>query len=414
MNNQQPVEHFFRHHYGKLVALLCKKVGLNHIDDVEDAVQSALMTALEKWTQKAMPKNPSAWLYKVACNHVIDTLRQKNRRAAILIEKSEESTITSHSHLETLLLKEFEDETLNWLFICCNPAIAIESQLVFALKTLCGFNIKEISLRLFITEANAYKRFTRARNHLKQNPSLINELNASNYTHRLSAVNKILYLIFTEGYLSSHLKKPIRKELCEDAIRLTSLLAHHKTIKDAKIYALLALMHLQIARINARQDDAGNLLLLVDQDRSLWDKHHINTGLFWLAKSAQGNHFSRYHAEASIAVEHCLAPSFEQTRWHKIVESYNLLAQSSPSALHQLNHAIALAEWKGPEAGLALLDDFSPPKWLMESYQWHAVIADLNQRCHHQALWQKHADKALSLAPNLAVKNTLKKRLKIH
>src|SRR5262249_53391209 len=133
----------------------------------------------------------------------------------------------------------------------------------------------------------------------------------------------------------------------------------------------------------ARQDGSGGLLLLEEQDRSLWDQHEIQIGLGWLAKSAQGDVFSRYHAEAGIAAEHCLAPSFEQTRWDRIAESYALLERLAPSLLHTLNRAVAVAEWRGPALGLAVLEGLEPPSWLAGSYLWAAVLADLHRRCGH-------------------------------
>ena len=168
MNNNL-VEHFFRHEYGHLVAVLTQKVGIIHIQDVEDAVQNALVTALESWTNKGTPDKPHAWLYRVASNNIIGTLRQNNRRSDLLIQNLMTTDPIDQGDIESLLSTEFKDGILNWLFICCHPSIAIESQLVFALKTLCGFSIKEISIRLFISEANVYKRYSRARNYLKNN-----------------------------------------------------------------------------------------------------------------------------------------------------------------------------------------------------------------------------------------------------
>ena len=151
----------------------------------------------------------------------------------------------------------------------------------------------------------------------------------------LPAVNKILYLLFTEGYLASHTGNAIRRELCDEAIRLTAILAQHPIGQVPQTFALLALMHLHVARMTSRQDASGGLLLLEEQDRALWDQQRIQVGLEWLAKSAYGDKFSRYHAEAGIAAEHCLAASFEETRWDKIVQCYRLLEETAPSAIHR-------------------------------------------------------------------------------
>ncbi len=170
-------------------------------------------------------------------------------------------------------------------------------------------------------------------------------------------------------------------------------------------------MHLHAARMTARQDGSGGLLLLEEQDRALWDRREILVGLEWLAKSADGDAFSRYHAEAGIAAEHCLAPSFQATRWDKVVESYSLLERSAPSAIHTLNRAVAVAEWQGPTVGLALLESFEPPTWLAKSYLWAAVLADLHRRCGSAQTAMRYRDTALELAPTPAVKALLQRRL---
>jgi RNA polymerase sigma-70 factor (ECF subfamily) len=285
--------------------------------------------------------------------------------------------------------------------------------LVLALKTLCGFDVREIALRLFSSEASVYKRLGRARSRLRNLPLRAEELSLEQYTQRLPAVQRILYLLFTEGYLSSHATLAIRHELCCDAMRYTSLLVEHPLGSTPETFALLALMHLHMARMTARQDASGGLLLLEEQDRSLWDQHGIQRGLSLLARSAQGEHFSRYHAEAGIAAEHCLAPTFQQTRWDKVVECYELLEREAPSALHRLNRAVAAAEWQGPDAGLAVLDGYEPPTWLAGSYLWAAVLSDLHRRSghHHQA--QAHRDVALKLAPSPAVRQLLERRLRL-
>lgn len=220
-----------------------------------------------------------------------------------------------------------------------------------------------------------------------------------------------MYLLFTEGYLSSHAETPIRRELCDEAIRLATILAEHPVGQAPETFALLALMHLHAARTTARQDASGGLLLLQEQNRDLWDRQEIQVGLEWLAKSAQGDDFSRYHAEAGIAAEHCLAPSFQATRWDQVVECYARLEQIAPSAIHKLNRAVAVAEWRGPAEGLAILEGFEPPTWLAGSYLWAAVLADLHRRCGNIDTAERYRDVAFKSAPTPAVKELLQRRL---
>ena len=410
MSTSQLVEHFFRHEYGRLVAMLSQRVGVHKIEAVEDAVQSALMSALESWTVAGLPDNPSAWLFRVAHNNIMGESRQRSSRRRILEQSAMEDIVAPEDAPEIFLAGEVRDDLLRMLFVCCDEAIPVESQLVLALKTLCGFSIREIALRLFISEANVYKRLGRARNRLRALPrpeALVGE----QYAARLPAVHKILYLLFTEGYLSSHAQTAIRRELCNEAIRLAALLVEYPLGQTPETFALLALMHLHVARITARQDGSGGLLLLEEQDRGLWDRQGIQVGLQWLAKSAAGDYFSQYHAEAGIAAEHCLAPSFQETRWHKVVECYSLLEQVAPSAIHKLNRAVAVAQWQGPTAGLAVLEGFEPPTWLAGSYLWAAVQADLHRRCGNAQAAERYRDAALKSAPSQAVKELLQRRL---
>ncbi len=413
MTTPKVVEHFFRHEYGRLVATLSRRVGVHSIKDVEDAVQSALMTALETWTIAGLPDNPPAWLFRVAHNNLLGELRRRTGRRRILEQNVTEDIDALENGPESFLAGEVRDDLLRMLFVCCDEAIPVESQLVLALKTLCGFGIREIALRLFASEANVYKRLGRARSRLRELPFRPGELTGEQYSSRLPAVHRILYLVFTEGYLSSHAETAIRRELCDEAIRLATLLAEHPAGNAPETFALLALMHLHAARMTARLDSSGGLLLLEEQDRELWDQQGVQIGLEWLARSSQGDSFSRYHAEAGIAAEHCLARSFQETRWDRVVECYALLERIAPSAIHKLNRAVAVAEWQGPAEGLAVLEGFEPPTWLAGSYIWAAVQADLHRRCGNVHTANRYREVACKLAPTPAVKELLQRRLQI-
>jgi RNA polymerase sigma factor (sigma-70 family) len=408
------VRHFFRHEYGRLVATLSRRVGVQHIEDIEDAVQSALMTALETWTTADVPDDPSAWLYRVAHNNLFGVLRRRTNTRRLLEQNASEVKGTPDGGLDPFLSGEVQDDLLRMLLVCCDEAIPVESQVVFALKTLCGFGVREIAHRLFASEANVYKRLGRARSRLRELPLRPGaELADEQYVSRLPAVHKILYLVFTEGYLASHAETAIRRELCDEAIRLATTLAEHPAGQTPETFALLALMHLHAARMTARQDGSGGLLLLEEQDRGLWDQQEIRIGLGWLANSALGNHFSRYHAEAGVAAEHCLASSFGETRWDRVVECYSLLDRVAPSAIHKLNLAVAVAEWQGPEAGLAALKDVEPPTWLAGSYMWSGVLADLHRRCGNTETANRYREVACESAPTPAVKQLLQRRLQV-
>jgi RNA polymerase sigma factor (sigma-70 family) len=404
------VEHYFRHEYGRLVAQLAARVGVRHVELVEDAVQSALAAALTAWVANGLPRDPSAWLYRVACNQLIGALRKDAGRIRILAamhdldDGEQRPTVTYYAG-------EVRDDLLRMLFVCCDDAIPRESRIVLALKTLCGFSTAEIALRLFTSEANVHKRLQRARDALRDSTTDLISPPLDELQARLPSVHEVLYLLFNEGYLSVHAESAIRRDLCDEAIRLATILAEHPVGGVPETFALLALMHLHGARLAGRIDGAGGLLLLEEQDRGLWDQQQIRIGVEMLARSASGDHFSRYHAEAGIAAEHCFAPSFHETRWEEIAALYAMLEQISPSPLHTLNRAVAVAEWQGVDAALTLLDGMTPPAWLERSYLWDAVLADLYRRVGRIDALERHRALALSAAPSDAVRELLVRRL---
>jgi RNA polymerase sigma factor (sigma-70 family) len=407
------VEHFFRHDYGRLVAMLARRVGVQHLEIVEDAVQFALMTALTVWTQQALPADPGAWLYKVAYNQLLQNLRQKSGQLKIL-EQAAGDFSAGHAHpVEPFFSDEIRDDMLRMLFVCCDETIPWESQLVLALKTLCGFSTTEIALRLFTSEANVHKRLGRARDRMREAPPAVETPPLEKLRSRLPSVHAVLYLLFNEGYLSAHAEQAIRRELCDEAIRLTTLLAEHPVGAAPETFALLALMHLHIARLGSRVDATGGLLLLEEQDRSQWHGESTRLGLEWLQRSAGGDVFSRFHAEAGVAAEHCLATSFQHTRWNEIADLYVMLEHIAPSPLHTLNRAVAVAEWQGPQAGLAVLEGLAQPAWVSGSYLWDAVLSDLYRRAGHSEIAWQHRERALNSAPTDAVRELLQRRLTV-
>jgi RNA polymerase sigma factor (sigma-70 family) len=400
---------FFRHEYGRLVALLSRRVGLAQIAAIEDAAQFALLRALEVWQTGEVPVDPSAWLYRVAHNHLVDELRQRGRRDGLL-ERDQQRVDTSIQHSSA---SEFDDrrDQLLMLVACCDEVLPLESQLVLALKTLAGFDVREISERLFMTEANVYKRLSRARARLCEVTIDLGRTTRTQIATRAEGVRLALYMLFSEGYLSHAANPAIRRELCDEAKRLTLLLMAHEACETPETFALLALMTLHMSRLSAREDASGGLLLLEEQDRSRWNQGEIREGLAWLARAAEGDAFSRYHAEAGIAAEHCLAPTFAETRWERVVECYLLLESTAPSPLHTLNRAVAVAEWKGAAEGLAVITGLAPPSWLSGSHLWSAVLADLHRRCGNRELSDHYRDAALAAAPSLAVRAALSRRL---
>src|SRR3989475_7145947 len=229
------------------------------------------------------------------------------------------------------------------LFLCCDEAIPKDSRLVLALKTLCGFSTAEIALRLFLSEANVLKCVGRAREHLREVPPEFDSLPLEALQSRLASVHMVLYLLFNEGYLSAQSDQTIRRELCEEAIRLTTLLTEHPVGATPETFALLALMHFHGARLTARLDGMGGLLLLEEQDRSLWDQDQMRLGAEWLQKAASGETFTRFHAEAGIAAEHAFAPPSPQNRWKETANLYPISIRTALSPWNPMNAPTAIA-----------------------------------------------------------------------
>lgn len=368
------------------------------------------MRAVETWPRDGVPQEPGAWLYRVAYRLVVDGLRAEKR---MTLEGDHErgEPAEADSAMDAVTLRtELPDDLLRMLFLCADPEIAMESQLVLALKTLCGFSTEEIALRLFQSPDAVQKRLQRGRARLKargrQHLPPPSELG-----RRLPSTLQMLYLLFSEGYSSARPDSMIRRELCDEAIRLARLLAEHPIgAETAETDALLALMHLHASRFDARFDSAGGLLLLKEQDRSQWDRSLIDVGVLYLGRSARGDSFSKYHVEAAIAAEHALAPSFERTNWEEIAALYAKLDEVAPSPLHRLHRAIAVAEWKGAEEGIRVLRSAEPPPWLVDFYLWDATWSELYRRTGEIERASHHLDRALEAAPTDAEKALLLRR----
>ncbi|HZU84677.1 MAG TPA: sigma-70 family RNA polymerase sigma factor [Polyangiaceae bacterium] len=387
-------QHWFRRELGRLVSILSRRFGVYRMELCEDAAQTALLQAAQSWSS-GLPDDPGAWLYRVAHNHVLDELRREKRAERHLAEVRVDYA-----------QQEVQDDVLRLLFVCADPAIPPESQLVLALKTLCGFSTQEIALRLFQSDDAVHKRLQRARARLRERAE-VERLDPE----RLQRVLHMLYLLFNEGYSSAQPDRLIRRELCDEALRLALMLKEDAAGALPETDALVALMCFHAARFDARVDGMGGLLLLEEQDRGLWDRELVRRGVDHLARSARGEALSRYHVEAGIAAEHCLAASYGETDWEEIVRLYDVLERIAPSPLNVLNRAIALAEWQGPDAGLAALEAIEVPGWLLGYYLWDATLGELHRRRGDRERALAHTRRALAAAPTNPEKALLERRI---
>ncbi len=391
--SDQALGFVLRHEYGRLVARLLREFGPQRLALVEDALSEAMLEATLGWRQRGVPANARAWLHRAARHRLIDELRKSGRSEGL--DDLEEPA--SDAVLEAALANELHDDELRALFACAAPSIPLASQLVFALRTLSGFSTREIAKRLVTSEENVQKRWERAREALRL-VDLEEELAPDALAARAESVLRMVYVLFTEGYFASSGESVLRKELCEEAIRLAMLVAAHPRFTSPSAWGLVALMRLHHARRDARTDAAGDPVLLEDQDRTRYRRDELALA-FEAFQRAGGAAESKYTLEAAIAAEHAFAPSFEETRWAVIARLYERLAQLDPSPLHELHHAIAISYAVGPEAGLAQLERSRPPAWLTASQLWFATSADFHRRLGHRDEAIGLYEKAIALAP---------------
>lgn len=365
------VEHLFRHEAGRMLAALTRVFGLAELDLAEEVVQDAMVQALRKWPFAGIPDNPAAWLMQTARNKALDVLR---RRAVL---RRRDHDLNSVAAVEEPSPDEVNDDQLAMMFACCHPALPGESQVALALKSVSGFGVPEIARAFLTQEATIAQRLVRAKRRLAESEASLAVPPPRELPARLDAVLQVIYLLFNEGYSAHQGEDLVRQELCAEAIRLGCLLASRPDLDRPKLHALLALMYLQASRLPARPDADGNLLLLAEQDRSLWDRQLIAAGLHHLDRSATGNELTEYHLQAGIAACHALAASYEQTDWPRVLDQYDYLITLVSSPIVLLNRAIAVSMVHGPEAGLQALDSIQNDPALRGYYLLPATRADL-------------------------------------
>ena len=352
------VDHLFRHESGKMVAVLTRVFGFANMEQAEDIVQDTIIRALETWKFGKVPDNPQAWLYRTAKNKAIDLIRRQKVKHKIESEiapllKSEYTLVPSMNDM--FRENEIKDSQLRMMFACCHPSITIESQLTLMLKTLCGLSTREIGNAFLTTEDTIQKRLYRTKEKIKEEHISLDYPGADVMQARLDTVLKALYLLFNEGYNSSHPEKLIREDLCEEAIRLTILLTENSKTNQPHTNALLALMCYQASRFGARLDDKGFIVLLKDQERMHWNKFLIDRGNEYLVRSADENAVHDYHIEAAIASAHANAKSYELTDWKIILQLYNSLFSRTQNPMVAINMCIVLGEVEGYEKAVSEL-----------------------------------------------------------
>ena len=374
------VEHFFRHEAGRLVSVLTHLFGWHNFDLVEDMVQATLVDALQAWQHRGVPGNPPAWIHRVAKNKILDALRRDKIRSRLLTQQLHGLPAAKEAIDKHFRDTQIQDTQLSMMFACCHPRLARQNQLAITLKAVCGLGAREIARALLLTEETVKKRLQRARRALIDHRVSLELPDDQELIQRLEAVHQVIYLLFNEGYCSSKGDLAIRADLCEEAVWLCYLLCGHSRFSTPPTHALMALMLFHAARLDARVDEHGALLLMEDQDRGKWDRRLIQRGQEFLDRSALGTVVSRFHLEAAIACHHCTAASYAETNWPAILRLYDALLTLHRSPVYLLNRAIVVAEIEGPRAGLNALSEAGKDAGISRYFLYDATAGEFYRR----------------------------------
>lgn len=403
------IDHLFRHHSGKMVSVLVRVFGLNHLDIIEDAVQDTFIKASITW-RRQQPENPEAWLTKAAKNRVIDIFRKlkTEKKNLPFIQKGTDFIAINEFFLDA----EIEDAQLRMIFTACHPELNPSDRISFALKTVSGFSTKEISSALLTKEDTVKKRLARARRVIKDSKLQFNIPVGAELPNRLESVMEVLYLIFNEGFHSNKKEELIRKDLCGEAMRLCQLLLKNHLTRTSASYALYALMCFHSARLATKTSANNELLDLKHQDRSKWHFPLIELGNMMMFKAVEKSEFSCYHFEAAIASEHLRAQRFEDTDWDKILAYYQSLHAIQPMATHILTMAVVCMQQKDFSMAKNYLDQISPNNFEQRAYLYYAALADYFSRTNQNGRAIVALDNALERVNNVQEKEYLLKKKK--
>lgn len=405
------VETIYRSESGRILATLVRLLG--DLDLAEEAMHEAFAAALDTWPETGVPEKPRPWLISTARFKVIDGMRRRAR-----FDSAQPDLV---AHLEARIHdaapedEEIEDDRLRLIFTCCHPALPPEGQVALTLREVCGLTTEEIARAFLVTAATLAQRIVRAKALIREKAIPYQVPVAGELSARLGAVLQVIYLIFNEGYSAAAGAEVTRAELTREAIRLGRLLVELQPEPEAsrsEIMGLLALMLLQESRRAARTSPAGELILLENQDRALWNRAQIAEGVALVEQALQSRRFGPYTLQAAIAAVHAKAESAAVTDWRQIVVLYNQLVQMQPSPVVYLNRAVAIAMRDGPEAGLRHIDAVLEHGGLENYYLAHAARADMYRRLGRNPEARSAYEKALTLTQQEPERQFLQGRIR--
>lgn len=409
-NLKNTIDHLFRNEYGKIVAVLTNKFGISHLEQIEDAAQDTFIKAMQVWAYKTIPDNPTAWLYRVANNALIDMLRRGKKMDFLEHRELKEEDI-DFSEKEPSLNHTISDSQLKMIFACCHPSLSEEYQIILSLKLIGGFSNKELAEALLKKEETVAKSFTRAKKKFREEVQLLKIPVQMGLQSRLFIVLRIIYLLFSEGYAATTGSKVIKRDICYEALRLALLLRENEYCKHANLEALIALMCFHASRFDARLDENKELVTLEFQDRSKYNKELIKIGIHHLESSGTEDKLpSIYHLEAARSFYHCQAKSFEKTDWKSILYLYDVQLKQQYSSILALNRIVPFAKIHGAEKALLELNDLESRTDFGKSGLFYAIKTELLLELNDFA-YDLTLKKAIELTDNELVKKHLQKKL---